>query len=344
MDKTCIIILLLVIIVIAIFYKKDKNIQSNNFDQRKNVINKINQLKDNQYKESFNISEKNLFSNKENINDLPNGKGDYPNRLLHTKPILVEIKANKGDDFLTLTSFNNINTGDMIIINPQKKNSEINYVVGIGNNIVRLNTPLKNNHFPNEGIINKYNDNSYPTPSRFTNVGYGEIDPENGNIEFSPDDNTWGFNVNLNEQVIDGWCGPDSQFIKNSKFPNCIKECKQNTNCNAIRWVNETNDCSLMESCNNTNNDKKWKHMYFDTPSFTLGDPNCSSETEPLDRIDCQKVANAQNMTFHKLRNNNQRPGGCFQYQDRNKKSIAHNSSTSTYWPNNGYKAIQYCK
>ena len=93
MDKTCIIILLLVIIVIAIFYKKDKNIQSNNFDQRKNVINKINQLKDNQYKESFNISEKNLFSNKENINDLPNGEGDYPNRLLHTKPILVQIAS-----------------------------------------------------------------------------------------------------------------------------------------------------------------------------------------------------------------------------------------------------------
>ena len=55
-------------------------------------------------------------------------------------------------------------------------------------------------------------------------------------------------------------------------------------------------------------------------------------------------IETQETMPFYKWTENNQGPDGCFQYQVGGKPAVAHNPSTSTSWPNNGYNAIQYCK
>ena len=321
-------------------YYKDINKGINNIWS--NIENNFNNKAQN--KESFNnhLSRK-LLHQKINVSNLPRGKGDFPNKLISTNPILIQIKAFQGEQFISVTDINGINPGDMILINPRGKNSEINYVAGIGNNILHLNKPLKHNHRPNEEINNRYNSNLNPSTSRFPNIGYAEID-KNREVQFTPNGNTWDFNVNINDQVVKGWCGPDSQLIQNSKFPNCLKECKMNKNCNAIRWIKDTNDCSLMKSCEKTNNDNRWRHMPLKTPSFSIGEPQCGSGRKPLNKSKCQQIASAQNMPFYNWSENNEWPEGCFQYQVGGKPSLAHNPSKSSSWPSSGYNAIQYCK
>ena len=53
---------------------------------------------------------------------------------------------------------------------------------------------------PNEKVYNVSNDDANPTNSRFPDVGYGYIDTETRDIGFSPEDNTWAFNLNMNEK------------------------------------------------------------------------------------------------------------------------------------------------
>ena len=358
MDKTCIIILLLVIIVIAIFYKKDKSDQPKDISQYyKNIPRGVNEIANDissGAKNVFNHVEdgihhgvdyiENKFDsrNKESFNSrFGNNK---PSDLIYTNPNLIQIVAKKGDRFLTVTDMNGIQEGNRIVINPNGKNRESNFVIGLGNNIVKLSEPLKNNHHPNEKIYNTNNEDANPLESRFPDVGYGFIKQESRDVGFTPEENTWAFNVNINDTQIPGWCGPDSEFIENSKMPNCIDECKKHPQCSAVRWVNHTNDCSLMKSCDQTNNDKRWSHMYMHQPTFKIGSPACNSGQKSLNGKECKQLANAQNMPFYKWKENNEWPSGCFQYQVNGDPAIAHNPSSNTKWPNSGKDATQYCK
>ena len=358
MDKTCIIILLLVIIVIAIFYKKDESSQPKNRSKyyqdisrgvtevandvsygAKNTLNNL----ENGIHNTFDSIE-NRFDNKDKESFNNNFRNIQKKKLIYTNPNLVEIVARKGDNFLTVTDMNGIQEGNRIIINPKGRNRESNIVIGLGNNIVHLNRPLKNHHHPNEKVYNVDNENANPIASRFPDVGYGYIDQNTKDVGFDPEENTWAFDININDQQIKGWCGPDSQFLKNSKMPNCIDECKRHPQCSAVRWINNTNDCSLMKSCNKTNNDKRWRHMYMNQPTFKLGNPACNTGHQSLNEKECQQVANAQEMKFYKWDENTEWPTGCFQYKVNDKPAIAHNPSDNTTWPNSGNEATQYCK
>lgn len=361
MDKTCIIILLLVIIVIAIFYKKDESPQNGNINKYYQQINKgFEDITDDissgaknafgSFGEGVNNTVNNLDNHFDNMNKKTesfNSKkilNSYNKDLMYTNPNLIQIVAKSGDNFLTVTDMNGIQEGDKIIINPKGRNREANFVIGLGNNILKLSKSLKYNHHPNEKVYNVSNDDANPTNSRFPDVGYGYIDTETRDIGFSPEDNTWAFNLNMNEKQIRGWCGPDSQFLKKSKMPTCIEECKKHPRCSAVRWINHTNDCSLMKSCNKTNDDKNWSHMYMHKPTFKMGGPECDKGQKSLNENDCRDLAKSQDIPFYKWTKDNQWPKGCFQYEVDGNTAIAHNPTSNTTWPNSGYEATQYCK
>lgn len=215
MDKTTLIILLLLIIIIALLHKNDNlensrgldntldEIKDNYYqDTRKglnNTLNKINNGISNMYnKEAFNnrIVANMMLNNNINIDTLPTGEGDNPVKLISNNPPDIQIRANKNDNFLTVTDINGFKEGDLIIINPNQKNSEVNFVTGMGNNILRLKYPLKNLHLPDEPIYNKYNNsiNNNIIPF-YQKPGFSIIKQESGDVAFIPKEETWNYNI-----------------------------------------------------------------------------------------------------------------------------------------------------
>ena len=69
-----------------------------------------------------------------------------------------------------------------------------------------------------------------------------------------------------------GWCGPEgSNVLATSTFPKCKKECLDNKNCNAIRFIKETGKCNLLRSCATNNQDKNWRNIIFSVKSNSTG-------------------------------------------------------------------------
>jgi hypothetical protein len=161
-----------------------------------NAYHKIGNTINNR-KENFNsvfLADR-LFDKENEINTLPTGEGDYPVSLYKGEPPYVQTIANKGDLFLAVTDVNGFREGDMIIINPKNQNTEMNFVIGVGNNLLRLKTALKNTHLPNEPVYNKTNEDISNNPVPFQKVGYGQILSKTRDIDFTPEEETWKFQV-----------------------------------------------------------------------------------------------------------------------------------------------------
>merc|ERR1712187_303966 len=62
------------------------------------------------------------------------------------------------------------------------------------------------------------------------------------------------------DREMDGWCGPDAGLLSTSTYPGCIDECAVWSNCNAVRYVEESKVCNLMSACTDTNKDSRWRH------------------------------------------------------------------------------------
>jgi len=54
-----------------------------------------------------------------------------------------------------------------------------------------------------------------------------------------------------------GYC--EGHVLKVSKFPTCYKECKNNPNCAAIRYIPNSKYCDLLSKCNKSRSDPNWK-------------------------------------------------------------------------------------
>lgn len=54
-----------------------------------------------------------------------------------------------------------------------------------------------------------------------------------------------------------GYC--DGHVLKISKFPLCYAECKKNSNCAAIRYIDKSKYCELLSNCSRSRNDPNWK-------------------------------------------------------------------------------------
>merc|ERR1711871_488763 len=146
-------------------------------------------------KENFNsrFIANRLFDRENGRNTLPTGVGDHPVALYKGEPPYVQTIANKGNLFLAVTDINGFREGDMIIINPKNSNTEMNFVIGLGNNLLRLRTPLKNTHLPNETVYNKTNEDISNNQVPFQEVGYGQILHKTGDIDFTPEEDTWKY-------------------------------------------------------------------------------------------------------------------------------------------------------
>merc|ERR1711871_1260571 len=146
-------------------------------------------------KENFNsrFIANRLFDRENGRNTLPTGVGDHPVALYKGEPPYVQTIANKGNLFLAVTDINGFREGDMIIINPKNSNTEMNFVIGLGNNLLRLRSPLKNTHLPNEPVYNKTNEDISNNQVPFQEVGYGQILQKTGDIDFTPEEDAWKY-------------------------------------------------------------------------------------------------------------------------------------------------------
>ncbi len=188
-----------------------EEIESNQYYQnaRKGLNNTIDKIEDGissiYNKEAFNnsfadtsnrIAANMMLNTNINIDTLPTGKGDHPVELISNNPPYVQIRAKKNDNFLTVTDINGFKEGDMIILNPNQNNSEMNFITGMGNNILRLKYPLKHLHLPNETVYNKYNNSISNNKIPFyKKPGFGIIKQESRDVAFRPEEETWNYNI-----------------------------------------------------------------------------------------------------------------------------------------------------
>ena len=188
-----------------------EEIESNQYyqDVRRGLnktLDKINNGISNMYnKEEFNnrfadnsnrIAANMMMNNNINIDTLPSGQGDHSVELISNNPPYVQIKAKKNDKFLTITDINGFKEGDMIILNPNQNNSEMNFITGMGNNILRLKYALKHQHLPNEPVYNKYNNSIKNNIIPFyKKPGFGIIKQESRDVAFRPEEETWNYNI-----------------------------------------------------------------------------------------------------------------------------------------------------
>merc|ERR1712048_1298876 len=115
-------------------------------------------------------------------------------------------------------------------------------------------------------------------------VGYGIIQTQahfcrrmGGAVNGNPGANTWtachldwcyssesvktrAISLGMMDREMEGWCGPEAGLLSTSTYPGCIDECAARSNCNAVRYMKESNVCNLMSACTSPNNDSRWRH------------------------------------------------------------------------------------
>ena len=165
--------------------------------------------------------------------------------------------------------------------NNKKININQNAISNVTDNINKGIDNIKNNKYIQN--ISQGTNNIIQTIDNKANYIFSQNKESFDNIEFVPNQNTWKIKDTL--EPTPGWCGPDSNVIKQSQFPDCVNECKVNSKCNAIRWINHTNDCALMSSCDTSNNSSDWGHMTIKKPVNNYLDSlkkNLNKKGEPV--------------------------------------------------------------
>ena len=126
------------------------------------------------------IEDRKMYYRNYNIDNLPDSNNDLVD-LVQSKPVMVQSFSEGSNPFLSVTNTQVFKVGDLIVINPNGDNIETNYVIGKGNNILRLQNPLVNDHLPNEPVYNKYNQNLNSSNIPAQQIGYAKI-VDNKNI------------------------------------------------------------------------------------------------------------------------------------------------------------------
>ena len=165
MDKNCIIIILLLVIIYGIFNQKN---------------NKEKFVENNKQFEYpwYEGEEKTNFVKDVNIN---------------TRPIYIIIQAKVGENKISVSSTNGFGIGDKIQILSSNGNKENNLVVGLGNNILKLNSKLINNYLPNTIVYNLSNPDIRNNkikdiqPTKF----YATLD-SNDKLQYNQSSDPWG--------------------------------------------------------------------------------------------------------------------------------------------------------
>ena len=120
------------------------------------------------------IEDRKMYYRNYNIDNLPDSN-NHLSDLVQSKPVMVQSFSEGSNPFLSVTDTQVFKVGDLIIINPNGDNIETNYVIGKGNNILRLQNPLVNDHLPNEPVYNKYNQNLNSSNIPAQQIGYAKI-------------------------------------------------------------------------------------------------------------------------------------------------------------------------
>ena len=188
MDKNSIIFILVIIIIICVFFEKDKKVYHKIIPIGKDnekflnfpLVSKImeTESQNNNYlpptlSNNPNKSRRIYYRNY-NINNLPNTQNGNAD-LVRSFPVMVKSFSVGGKPFLAVSDTTVFEVGDLIVINPNGENIETNFVIGKGNDILRLQTPLLNDHIPNEPIYNKYNQNLNSINIPAQKLGYAKI-------------------------------------------------------------------------------------------------------------------------------------------------------------------------
>ena len=200
MDKDCLIIFLILILIIALLNKRNEKKYIKTFQKYYKGI--TNNLKNRINKESFYINE---TRNKQSLPWLQNYNTNISSEIdseftniMNTRPNKVTVIGNIGDNKITINSINGYKIGDVISINPGKNNAESKTVVGIGNNIIGLDSNLIYQHKPNETIYNMSNPNvNYDNKQNINEKEsrYAYINKQ-GKLDYSPIQETWNISEN----------------------------------------------------------------------------------------------------------------------------------------------------
>ena len=78
---------------------------------------------------------------------------------------------------------------------------------------------------------------------------------------------------NLKTKLLgdNGYC--EGHILKVSKFPLCYTECKKNSTCSAIRYINKSKYCELLSNCSRSRNDPNWKIKIIRTNNNITNNP-----------------------------------------------------------------------
>ena len=169
MDKSCIIIILLLVIIYGLFNQKNN-------------------------KEKFEENNKQFeypwYEGEEKINFVKD---------VNTRPIYLITQANAGEDAISVSSINGFRIGDKIQIISSNGNKENNLVVGIGNNILELNSKIINNHLPNTNVYNLTNPDIKNDKIKdiHTTKFYATLD-SNDKLKYNNPGNPWGISNHIN--------------------------------------------------------------------------------------------------------------------------------------------------
>lgn len=148
--KEILILLLILIIILALFKKK----------------------------EYFNYNKHNFETDKRFEFPWPKNNKTKFVKPINTVPLQVSIIANKGDQNISVNSTNGFQIGNQIKIVSSEGVKEKNVVVGLGNNLLQLNSPLKNNYIPNSLIYNITNPDTKYVPQEMLTQEIIEENPQ----------------------------------------------------------------------------------------------------------------------------------------------------------------------
>jgi len=84
------------------------------------------------------------------------------------------------------------------------------------------------------------------------------------------------------------------------------------------------------------------KFRFMEAAPYTKQGVRCEAGKE-LSKEKCQAAAKSQGYPFMEGQGGNERPLGCFEFQNEGKPAVAFNTATETKWPTNTPKAFQYC-
>ena len=206
MDKDCIIIFLILILIIALLNRRNDNKYIKDFQKYYKGIEN-NFKKENFY--NLTANNRHQTSNSLPINTYSPSQTMQSSNNIGNIPYKVGAIAYNGDNKMYVNSINGIQIGDTIQINPKGENYEEKIVTGIGNNVLGLDSELKEEHNPNEPILNITNpDIQYGKIKNKDNLisRYAYINKQ-GRVNYSPTQETWdllGENNITSEEGLSG--------------------------------------------------------------------------------------------------------------------------------------------